>query len=52
MFYILLNPSMAASANTSDGLTLRWIKWTQLRTYADGDEGGNGFTMVVVFVKI
>jgi hypothetical protein len=29
MYYILLNPSTAASANTSDGLTMRWIEYTQ-----------------------
>jgi len=28
MYYILLYPSMAALANTSDGLTLRLIKQT------------------------
>ncbi len=28
MYYILLNPSTAASANTSDGSTLRWIERT------------------------
>ena len=27
IFYILLNPSTAASANTLDGSTLRWIEW-------------------------
>ena len=38
---------MAASANTSDGSTLCRIEQTHY-THADG--GGNGFTMVVVFV--
>jgi hypothetical protein len=47
MYYILLNPSTAASANTSDGSTLCWIEGTH-KTHADG--GGNGFAMVVVFV--
>ena len=26
LYHIILNPSTAASANTSDGLPLRWIK--------------------------
>ena len=29
MYYILLNPSMGASDNTSDGSTLHWIERTQ-----------------------
>ena len=47
MCYIFLNPSTAASANTSDRLTLRWIKRTH---YIHANGGGNGFTMVVVFI--
>jgi len=39
MYYILLNPLAMASANTSDGSTLRWVEWTHI-THADGGENG------------